>query len=56
MKIRGKCYRVRESADENRVSGQFAHVTAGHFPDLCGDAVLLHQRLLGEVELKRVVR
>ena len=27
----------------------------GEFPDLSRDAVLLHQRLLGEVELERVV-
>ena len=27
----------------------------GEFPDLSRDAVLLHQRLLGEVELERVI-
>ena len=45
-----------ESRDENRVPGQLAHVTAGHLPDLGGDAVLFHQGLFGEVELEGVVR
>ena len=47
---------VREAAGEDRVPGQLAHVAAGEFPDLGRDAVLLHQRLLGEVELERVIR
>ena len=47
---------VREAAGEDRVPGQLAHVAAGEFPDLGRDAVLLHQRLLGEVELERIVR
>ena len=44
-----------EPAHVDAVSGQLAHVTRGEFPDLSGDAVLFHQRLFGEVELKRVV-
>ena len=38
------------------VPGQLAHVAAGQLPDLGRDAVLLHQRFLGEVELERIVR
>ena len=45
-----------EPAGDDGVSGELAHVAAGELPDLGRDAVLLHQRLLGEVELQRVVR
>ena len=44
-----------EPAGDDGVSGELAHVAAGELPDLGRDAVLLHQRLLGEVELKGVV-
>ena len=46
---------VREPAGHHGVPGQLAHVAAGEFPDLGRYAVLLHQRLLGEVELEGVV-
>ena len=39
----------------HRVSGKLAHITAGELPHLGGDAVLLHEGLLGEVELEGVV-
>ena len=45
-----------EPAGDDGVPGELAHVAAGELPDLGRDAVLLHQRLLGEVELERVVR
>ena len=48
-------YLVREPAHEYRVPGQLAHVAARHLPDLRGDGVFLHERLLGEVELQGVV-
>ena len=46
---------VREPTGHHGVPGELAHVAAGEFPDLGRDAVLLHQGLLGEVELQRVV-
>lgn len=46
---------VGEAAHDNAVPGQLAHVAGAQLPDLGGDTVLLHQRLLGEVELERVV-
>ena len=44
-----------EPAGDDGVPGELAHVAAGELPDLGRDAVLLHQGLLGEVELERVV-
>ena len=44
-----------EPAGEDRVPGELAHVARGELPDLRGDGVLLHERLLREVELQRVV-
>ena len=49
-------YLVGEPAGEDRVPGELAHVARGELPDLRGDGVLLHERLLREVELQRVVR
>lgn len=46
---------VREPAHDDAVTGQFAHVARAQLPHLGGDAVLFHQGLLGEVELKWVV-
>lgn len=46
---------IREAGDEDGVTGEFAHIGEAEFPDLRGDAVLLHQRLLGKVELEGVV-
>ena len=48
-------YLMREPASDDGVPGQLAHVAAGQLPDLGRDAVLLHQRFLGEVELERIV-
>ena len=39
----------------DRVPCKLAHVAAGQLPHLGGDAVLLHEGLLGEVELEGVV-
>ena len=47
---------TREATLLHRVPGQLTHVTAGQFPHLSCNAVLLHQRLLGEVELERIIR
>ena len=44
-----------EAAVLGGVPGQLAHVAAGELPDLGRDAVLLHEGLLGEVELEGVV-
>ena len=46
---------MAETAGEDRVPGQLAEVAAGELEDLRGDAVLLHEGLLGEVELEGVV-
>ena len=46
----------REAAHHNAVARYLAHVHRAHLPHLCGDAVLLHERLLGEVKLQRIVR
>ena len=47
--------RVSVSSLQDRVPSQLTHITAREFPHLGGNAVLLHQRLLGEVELEGVV-
>ena len=46
---------MRESAHQDRIPCQLAHVAAGHLPDLRSDAVLFHQRFLGEVELEGII-
>ena len=46
---------VREPTGHHGVPGELAHVAAGELRDLGRDTVLLHHRLLGEVELQRVV-
>lgn len=46
---------MRKSTHDHTVPGQLAHVAAGQLPHLRRDTVLLHQRLLGEVELQRIV-
>ena len=43
------------SSLQDGVSGKLAHITAGQLPHLGGNAVLLHEGLLGEVELEGVV-
>ena len=48
-------YRVGETTDQHRIPGQLTHIAWGHFPDLGGNAVLLHQRFFGEVELERII-
>ena len=47
--------RILVASLQDRVSSQLTHITAGQLPHLGGDAVLLHQGLLGEVELEGVV-
>ena len=49
------CYLVLESTHEDWVPGELAHVGLRELPDLRGDGVLLHEGLLGEVELQGVV-
>ena len=39
-------YLMREATHDHGVSREFTHVHGAEFPDLSGDAVLLHQRLL----------
>ena len=53
--IKNMFYLMRKSAHGDGISREFAHVARRHFPDLGGDAILLHQRLLREVELQRIV-
>ena len=47
--------RILVASLQDRVPSKFAHITARQLPHLGGNAVLLHQRLLGEVELEGVV-
>ena len=47
--------RILVASLQDGVPSKLAHITARQLPHLGGDAVLLHQRLLGEVELEGVV-
>lgn len=47
---------MRKTAHNDAVPSQLAHVARAQLPDLRRNAVLLHQRFLGEVELQRIVR
>ena len=50
-----KTNRILVASLLDRVPCKLAHVAAGQLPHLGGDAVLLHEGLLGEVELEGVV-
>lgn len=47
---------MRKAAHHHTVPGQLAHVARAQLPHLRCNAVLLHERLLCEVELQRIVR
>lgn len=49
-------HRMRKSTHYHTVPGQLAHVAAAEFPHLRCDAVLLHQRLFGKMELQGIIR
>ena len=47
--------RILVASLQDGVPSKLAHITARQLPHLGGDAVLLHQRLLGKVELEWVI-
>jgi hypothetical protein len=48
-------YLMRKSTHKDTVPRQLAHITGAELPDLRRNAILFHERFLGEMELERVV-